>query len=122
VTYKLIGDAIYAGNEKYYKFNLSGINDSIQYSVYTGEDQGYYDWHIDAMRNHKRKISAVIQLSDPSEYEGGELQVQNGGVTVAEKAKGSFIIFPSWMTHKVTPVTQGVRKTLVLWVDGPAFI
>ena len=120
--YTKVLDAIGKGNEKYYKFNLTGIQDSIQYSVYTGDDQGYYDWHIDAMKNHKRKISAVIQLSDPSEYEGGELQIQNGGISVADKSKGSFIIFPSWISHRVTPVTKGTRKTLVLWVDGPAFI
>ena len=120
--YTKILDAIGKGNEKYYKFNITGIQDSIQYSVYTSEEQGYYDWHIDAMKNHKRKISAVIQLSDQSEYEGGELQIQNGGVSVAEKSKGSFIIFPSWISHRVTPVTKGVRKTLVLWIDGPAFI
>jgi predicted 2-oxoglutarate/Fe(II)-dependent dioxygenase YbiX len=120
--YTYILDSIGKANETHYKFQVTGINDSIQYSVYTGEDQGYYDWHIDAMRNHKRKISAVIQLSDPSEYEGGELHLQNGGVSVVEKTKGTFIIFPSWMTHKVTPVTKGIRKTLVLWVDGPAFV
>ena len=70
-----------------------------------------------------RKLTLVLQLSDPSEYEGGELQsltsLQPGTVN---KKKGIIAAFPSWTLHQVTPVTKGVRKTLVIWVAGPQFI
>ena len=121
-VYSMILTEILKANDLYYKFNLSGESEHIQYTVYYGEEEGYYDWHIDSMHKHKRKLSGVVQLSDPSEYEGGELQIQNGGIHTVEKAKGTFVIFPSWMTHRVTPVTKGVRKSLVIWVEGPQFV
>jgi PKHD-type hydroxylase len=70
-----------------------------------------------------RKISVVIQLSDPTEYEGGELQVMNGEepYRVCNKEKGSLIMFPSFLLHRVTPVTKGCRRSLVLWISGPPF-
>ena len=70
-----------------------------------------------------RKISIVVQLSDPLEYEGGELQISDGGTNrVCEKTKGTIIIFPSYLLHRVTPVTKGTRRSLVLWVTGPPFV
>lgn len=55
-------------------------------------------------------------------YEGGELQINTGKVLVAEKEKGTVIIFPSYLLHRVTPVTKGIRRSLVLWIEGPAFV
>lgn len=115
-------NAITEENELRYGFDLSGTSERLQYTVYTEEEQGHYDWHIDAMKPLKRKLSAVVQLSDPSEYEGGELQIQNGGIHVVEKKKGTCVVFPSWMSHRVTPVTKGVRRSLVVWIEGPPFI
>jgi PKHD-type hydroxylase len=70
----------------------------------------------------KRKVSITVQLSDPSEYEGGDLQYFRGGnpdnADTVFKKKGYVFLFPSYMMHRVTPVTQGVRKSLVLWVGG----
>ena len=95
----------------------------IQYSVYTEQEQGYYDWHVDMGPHHARKLSLVCHLSDPSEYEGGELQINSSGRIIdTEKGIGNVIIFPSYLLHRVTPVTRGVRKTLVLWVKGPPLI
>jgi PKHD-type hydroxylase len=70
-----------------------------------------------------RKISIVVQLSDPDEYEGGELQIQTGSESYISilKKKGAVTLFPSYMRHRVTPVTKGVRKSLVLWVGGSTF-
>jgi len=121
--YDLLFKHIIKCNNEFYHFRLSEIIENIQYTVYDASDQGYYDWHLDmGPGKARRKLSLVCQLSDPSEYEGGELQIHNGQVTVPEKEKGVIILFPSYLLHRVTPVTKGTRRSLVLWIDGPAFI
>jgi PKHD-type hydroxylase len=68
------------------------------------------------------KISLSIQLSDPSEYEGGDLEFTWGRSSkFAPKEKGAMVLFPSYSLHKVHPVTKGKRRALVLWAHGPAF-
>ena len=120
--YKMLFDFLAKCNNEFYQFKLSEITEHIQYTVYSSEDQGFYDWHIDMGPNKaRRKLSLVCQLSDPSEYEGGELQINAGRVLAPEKEKGTVIIFPSYLLHRVTPVTKGVRRSLVLWIEGPAF-
>jgi PKHD-type hydroxylase len=121
--YKIFFDLIIKCNQEFYQFKLSQISEHIQYTVYTSEDMGFYDWHVDmGGAKANRKLSLVCQLSDPSEYEGGELQINTGRVVVPEKDKGSVILFPSYILHRVTPVTRGVRRSLVLWVEGPPFV
>lgn len=112
----------------WYGYNLTGYMDAIQYSEYhtdTGTN-GHYDWHTDSLGDNvdlQRKLSMSILLSDPSEYEGGELQLMMGkNPTLCEQEKGIGIIFPSFRLHRVTPVTRGVRKSLVLWASGPSFV
>ena len=103
-------------------YNIEGY-ENFQYTRYRKGE--FYDWHIDAgdlSTEYERKISATIILSDPKEYEGGEFQCVIGGrvdepMTVKPK-KGDAIFFASWMPHRVTPVTKGVRKSLVCWVMG----
>jgi PKHD-type hydroxylase len=64
----------------------------------------------------------VVQLSDPREYEGGELQILNRKEpTSMEKKRGLITVFPAWTLHQVTPVTKGTRQTLVAWISGPEF-
>ena len=64
----------------------------------------------------------VLQLSDPSEYEGGELQLLTGKEpTTIQKQRGLITVFPAWTLHQVTPVTKGTRQTLVAWISGPSF-
>ena len=110
-------------NNEFYQFKLNEITEQIQYTVYNSEDQGYYDWHLDmGPGKANRKLSLVCQLSDPAEYEGGELQINTGKIIVPEKDKGTVIIFPSYLLHRVTPVTKGIRRSLVLWIEGPAFV
>lgn len=71
---------------------------------------------------HNRKLSMVIQLSDPSEYEGGELLLHLGNnPTRIERKKGLAVFFPSYILHEVTPVTKGERYSLVAWVHGKPF-
>ena len=95
-----------------------------QLSRYKSSDEGHYDWHIDAdapVNDIQRKLSISILLSDPSEFEGGELQfkgIENDKILTKQ---GSIVVFPSFIEHRVTPVTKGVRYSAVTWASGPAF-
>jgi|TARA_R110000744_G_scaffold112633_1_gene211309 PKHD-type hydroxylase len=103
-----------------WKFNLYSIIDDIQYTEYKGGG-GHYDWHIDIGPGSiaHRKVSIIVQLSDPSEYKGGILEINTGGgIKAIPQVKGSVVIFPSYLQHRVTPVTSGLRKSLVLWAGG----
>jgi PKHD-type hydroxylase len=111
-------------NAQFFNFDLFGLNEAFQYTVYEGAEGGHYGWHVDVgERNYEpRKISLSLQLSDPSGYQGGDLMLQAGdGEYKAEKARGALIAFPSFVLHRVMPVTSGTRKSLVIWVAGPEF-
>lgn len=115
-------DVIATINESTYQFDLdSCLYKPLQYTLYAEGDE--YGWHID-MRpaDRQRKLSVTIQLSDPSEYDGGELELNAGGdIMRMPKRKGEVVAFPSWVLHRVAPVTRGVRRSLVAWATGPAF-
>jgi PKHD-type hydroxylase len=120
--YRTFQELISKCNNDFYQFRLTEMVEQIQYTVYNSSDRGYYDWHIDmGPGKARRKLSLVCQLSDPSEYEGGELQINTGNIIVTEKEKGTVLMFPSYLLHRVTPVTKGTRRSLVLWIEGPAF-
>jgi PKHD-type hydroxylase len=113
-------------NKEFFNFDITSLQENLQYTEYDESYQGRYDWHFDVGEgplNCGRKLSVSIQLSDPSEYEGGELQFSLDGdrTVVAEKEQGTMIIFPSYLRHRVTPVTKGTRRSLVTWITGPPF-
>jgi PKHD-type hydroxylase len=110
------------GANEIYQFQMTALLEGAQYTTYYAPN-GHYGWHVDMGENTpNRKLSVVVQLSDPSEYEGGDLEIWRGGNPVVEiKNKGAACIFPSWEMHRVTEVTSGVRKSLVIWASGPAF-
>jgi len=110
----------------------------IQFTKY-GVKQ-YYNWHCDQtgchnsvnktddlnLNNKVRKLSVSINLSDPNDYDGGDLMLKQNGsnknLTINEiKPQGSIVVFPSYVWHKVTPVTKGTRYSLVLWTSGQPF-
>ena len=118
LLFKLVSDI----NTNLYKFRLTHMEADIQYTVYNSNEVGHYGWHTDlGLGNNGRKLSVVVQLSDPGEYEGGDLEFNNGSIDTVMKKKGSVVIFPSYLLHRVTPVTKGTRRTLVLWINGPTF-
>jgi PKHD-type hydroxylase len=81
-----------------------------------------YGWHQDFGGGISRKLSMAVQLSDPSEYDGGALQVMTSGEPQSiPKKRGMIAVFPSYILHQVTPVTRGSRQSLVAWVSGPPF-
>jgi PKHD-type hydroxylase len=108
-----------ACNESRYGFQLNGFLEALQLTEYQEGD--HYDWHTDHGNEDfsVRKLSIVVQLSDPSDYDGGELQVHH--LKVEEKEKGSVILFPSYSAHKVHPVKKGKRYSLVAWITGEPF-
>jgi PKHD-type hydroxylase len=110
-------------NQQVYKFDLSGFAEHFQYTVYHGSDGGHYDWHIDwGLKQVQRKLSASLQLTDPSHYEGCELQFHGAcEIETAPRTRGAVIVFPSFIQHRVTPCTRGTRKAVVVWTAGPAF-
>jgi PKHD-type hydroxylase len=111
-------------NKEFYKYELFGLVESFQYTVYDGEEGGHYNWHVDMGRENvePRKISLSLQLTDPLDYEGCNLVLEAGdGPYVAERARGTVVAFPSYVLHRVTPIESGTRKSLVVWVAGPEF-
>ena len=110
-------------NADFFRFNLTGFGEKLQLTHYNESDQGMYTWHQDfGSAGTCRKLSLVLQLSEPNEYEGGELQLLNSKTPICiEKKRGLITVFPSWTLHQVTPVIKGNRQTLVTWVSGPPF-
>ena len=108
-------------NEKVFHFDIDIVTDPIHYVVYP-EDGGHLDWHMDigAMGVNKRKLAMTVQLSDPSEYEGGDFEIWFGGkeAQIVPREKGDVIIFPAFCMHRVRPITRGQRKCLVFWTGG----
>ena len=111
-------------NADYFGFNLTGFGEALQFTNYLDANQGTYGWHQDfGGKNISRKLSLVLQLTCPSEYEGGNLEILTRGEPITmPKERGLVVVFPSWTLHQVTPVTRGHRQTVVAWVSGPNFI
>ena len=118
---KLMNMALEANNSLWH-FDLISVDENIQYTEYYDTAEGHYTWHQDIGGGSasKRKISITVQLSDPEEYEGGDLEMWQGGESVVKSARGAGVvfIFPSYMMHRVTKVTKGTRRSFVLWIGG----
>jgi PKHD-type hydroxylase len=119
-----LSEAARSLNEAHYGFDLMGLAEGVQYTVYEAPSAGY-DWHVDIVdwpRHLSRKLSLTVQLSGESEYEGGDLEFRDGGgLRAAPRGQGALVAFPSWTLHRVTPVTRGIRRSLVAWIGGPPF-
>jgi PKHD-type hydroxylase len=111
-------------NERFFKFDLFGINEGFQFTNYEAPS-GKYGKHVDrGMNMAVRKLSISIQLTNPEEYEGGELKLYDADdekANVMDKTQGTLILFPSYILHEVMPVTKGTRNSLVTWVTGKQF-
>jgi PKHD-type hydroxylase len=120
--FEKMADLCKIANKNMWNFDIWGYQDGFQYTVYYG-DGGHYDWHADLGPGiSNRKISCVLQLSDPGEYEGGDLQMNPGGnILTVPKGLGTLCFFPSFLLHRVTPLNGGVRKSLVNWFCGANF-
>ncbi|MXN64686.1 hypothetical protein GR183_07195 [Stappia sp. GBMRC 2046] len=112
-------------NREAFDYVLGGFDEALQLTRYRAEERGHYDWHSDRGGQgfgRFRKLTVVVQLSIPESYEGGMLEVNATGREEAmPRERGAAIVFPSYVLHRVTPVTKGVRHSLVTWVHGPSF-
>lgn len=113
-------------NETNFHYDLKTTPDRpLQYTSYSEGE--FYNWHVDTINEVEdgliRKLSFTIQLSDPEDYSGGELQFLDDGnhSFFAPKKRGTVIIFDSRLRHRVKKVRSGCRKSLVGWVEGPAW-
>lgn len=120
--YRRISQYAKIANQEMWNFDIWGYQDSLQYTKYYGNG-GHYDWHADLGPGiSNRKLSCVLQLSTPEEYDGGELQMNPGGNIISvPKRLGNLCFFPSFLLHRVTPLNSGTRKSLVTWLCGANF-
>ena len=120
--FKKLANVAAALNAQFYRFDLTGFGESIQLTNYDQSEQGMYGWHQDYNASISRKLSLVLQLTDPAQYEGGNLQIMtSSNPQTVRKQRGLVVAFPSYVLHQVTPVTKGNRQSLVAWISGPAF-
>lgn len=117
--YNKISELAHVANTQMWNYDIWGYGDALQYTIYEGNG-GHYDWHADlGPKISNRKLSCVLQLSDANDYEGGELQFNNGaGAVNVGKRKNRIVFFSSFVLHRVTPVTKGTRISLVTWLSG----
>jgi len=127
--FKRLNSVIEMCNDRWYNFDLNGYN-NYQYTEYHGASNDHYDWHVDIdmsplntnTHSETRKLSISLLLNNEEDFTGGDLQIghsQNYETPIMKK--GTLVLFPSFQLHRVTPVTKGIRKSLVLWVVGPKF-
>jgi PKHD-type hydroxylase len=112
-------------NRETFRFDLDAFAESAQIATYDAGRQGHFAWHSDIGEGplaSRRKLTMVIQLTDPADYRGGQLEVMpSAAVVSADPRRGAATIFPSYLLHRVTPVTAGLRQSLTIWAHGPAF-
>lgn len=120
--YDKLGNACISINSRRFQFDIRGFQTELQLASY-GEEN-FFDWHMDFGTGDvsNRKLSISVQLCDPDEYEGGDLQFMiNHEIFTAPRTKGTAIIFPSFALHRVTKVTKGTRMSIVGWIAGPPY-
>jgi PKHD-type hydroxylase len=109
-------------NRNHFGFNNLQITEEAQVSEYSKGE--FYHWHTDSSIDMikeppVRKLSMTLLLNDPSKFEGGNLEI--AGKNLSPMKQGHAAIFASFLQHRVTPVTKGVRKSLVVWFSGEPF-
>ncbi|MGJ0238980.1 2OG-Fe(II) oxygenase [Novosphingobium fluoreni] len=111
-----------ASNRNNFGVDIEGVHE-LQFIEYRMTNSGHYNWHhdvwLESARPYARKLSVVVQLSSPAEYQGGAFEffgIENQAAQFAPR--GSFLIFPSFLQHRVLPVSKGTRRSLVTWVEG----
>ena len=122
-----LSNTIYLANLNVWKFKLGGKIEW-QLTYYTSEDSGVYHPHTDCQFHEayeeERKLSMTLQLSDSAAYRGGNFQFES--VSQPDKwplrQKGTLLLFPSFLAHGVTQLTEGERWSLVAWFSGPALV
>ncbi len=118
-------EAFAKSNREHFDFKLDEFAERMQVSWYDAASGAFFDWHSDIGASslaNRRKLTMVVQLSEAGSYQGGQLETNaDGHVRAASRCIGSALVLPSFMLHRVRPVTFGSRYSLTLWSHGPAF-
>ena len=130
-VFQMLDYCVDEANDEWFgvSYNRHGAR-SLQFSIYRADAEGgghYYNAHQDASlvsgdRPTQRKLSVMVQLSDPDDYDGGEFQMHHVAAhppAEAVRRRGTVLIFPSLVMHGVSVVTRGTRYSLVGWYPGP---
>ena len=122
--YKIVERTMKQVNGNHFGYDGMQITEPAQFTEYP--KGGFYDWHMDADVNCQfeppiRKISMTILLSNPSEFEGGDLEFLTEGNKPPQLIQGQAIFFCSLLRHRVAKVKKGIRRSLVMWFGGPPF-
>lgn len=125
--YKFVDHYARWANHNAFGTDVNYLQD-LQFTTYGETRKDHFRWHRDTfwINPHEtghRKLTIVIQLSDPADYEGGrlELDVENSPDPNLLVQRGTVIVMPAFVWHRVTPVTKGTRHSLVGWMCGPAW-
>jgi len=116
--WKKLAETVARVNAQFFNYELTGFLEPAQLSTYSEDDKGCYDWHVDTATKDSptpRKLSMTLLLSSPSDFEGGEFQIKpnTNQAETAALSQGRAWFFPSYMLHRVSPVTKGVRKFML---------
>ncbi|MBV8754430.1 MAG: 2OG-Fe(II) oxygenase [Hyphomicrobiales bacterium] len=117
VLYQVVTDA----NRERFRLLLSGIERAPEYVEQTAGSRPLR-WRRDYRHrdiHDSCKLTVICQLSDPSAYRGGDLQIFDDGIATTVPARGGFFVLLGALFWRVTPVTRGVRRSLVSWFAGP---
>jgi len=124
--FKRLNTATKIANEQYFNYNIDSI-DTLRFLKYG--IGGTYNWHTDYGRHEcsMRKLTAIIQLSDGNNYEGGDFEFgltdkEGTGLITGNRTKGCLLVFPSFLSHRVTPITKGIRCSIITWMEGDTFV
>lgn len=115
---------IFQINKKTFRYHIEGfeIHDLPRIFRYESDRKDHYVWHRDSLSipgKSVRKLSFSIQLSDPADYQGGDLEFMPENTNALMKQKGNIIVFPSYITHRVSPMLYGARYAIVGFIHGP---
>jgi PKHD-type hydroxylase len=129
----LLAHYVSLANRETWNLDIS-LMSGVQYAIYT--ESSFFQWHIDELAQPygslaptrwiglNRKLSVIVNLTDPQAYEGGDVQFRDrlGNPLTIDgiRERGTVLVFPSNVAHTVTPVTSGVRNSLVGWCLGPS--
>jgi len=123
--FKRLNGAINVANLQYFNYDIDSI-DNLRFLKYG--IGGTYNWHTDYGRNQcsMRKLTAIIQLSDGKDYEGGDFEfgitnTEGTGLITGNRTKGCLLVFPSFLSHRVSPITKGKRYSIITWMEGNTF-
>ena len=116
-------EIVFRANRDLYGYDIWYYVDTLQYTTYKSECLGEFPSHTDSFLFGKastQKLSVVVGLTNKDEYEGGVFEINSFKNPIQYKlTAGQVLIFPSMLSHRVTPVTKGIRQTLVTWYSGP---